>query len=152
MRIALTSVLVDDQANALKFYSGVLGFVKSQDLPAGDFRFLTVVSPEGPADVELLLEPNTHPAARIFQQAMFADGIPATSFAVADVHREYERLIALGVEFRTRPTRTGPVLVAVLDDTCGNLIQLHQVVNDPVQSGDWPHQADAAPATERSLQ
>ena len=126
VRIALTSVLVDDQDKALKFYTEVVGFVKKQDLPAGANRFLTVVSPDGPDDVELLLEPNDNPAAKTFQQAIYAQGIPATSFAVDDIQAEYERMRELGVAFRTEPTRAGPVTVAVFDDTCGNLIQLHQ--------------------------
>jgi catechol 2,3-dioxygenase-like lactoylglutathione lyase family enzyme len=127
MKITLSSVLVDDQAKALAFYTDVLGFVKKNDVPAGEFRWLTVVSPEGSADIELLLEPNSHPAAKTFQKAIFDDGIPATSFASADIQQEYERLIALGVVFRTKPTKAGPVTIAVFDDTCGNLIQLHQV-------------------------
>lgn len=126
MRIALASVLVDDQAKALAFYTGVLGFVKATDVPAGEFRFLTVASPEGPEGVELLLEPNHHPAAKVFQKALFNDGIPATSFASADVQGEYERLRGRGVVFRQPPTQMGPVTIAVFDDTCGNLIQLHQ--------------------------
>ena len=126
MKITLSSVLVDDQAKALAFYTDVLGFVKKNDVPAGEFRWLTVVSPEGSADIELLLEPNSHPAAKTFQKALFDDGIPATSFASADIQQEYKRLIALGVVFRTQPTKAGPVTIAVFDDTCGNLIQLHQ--------------------------
>ena len=126
LKIALTSVLVDDQDKALMFYTNVLGFVKKQDVPAGTFRFLTVVSPAGPDDVELLLEPNDNPAARTFQQAIYAQGIPATSFAVDDIQQEYERMTRLGVLFRTEPTPAGPVTLAVFDDTCGNLIQLHQ--------------------------
>lgn len=126
MRIALTSVMVDDQAKALKFYTEVLGFVKKNDMPAGEYRWLTVVSPEGSADVELLLEPNAHPAAKTFQKAIFNDGIPATSFASANVQAEYERLTQRGVVFRTPPTAMGPVTLAVFEDTCGNLIQLHQ--------------------------
>lgn len=126
MRIELTSVLVDDQEKALRFYTEVLGFVKKTDLPAGEYRWLTVTSPEGPPGLELVLEPNAHPAARAYQQAIHADGIPATSFASSDVQAEYRRLSALGVPFRTPPTRTGPVTVAVFDDGCGNFIQLHQ--------------------------
>jgi catechol 2,3-dioxygenase-like lactoylglutathione lyase family enzyme len=126
MRITISSVLVEDQARALTFYTEVLGFAKKADLPAGQFRWLTVVSPEGPQGVELLLEPNAHPAARAFQTALFEDGIPATSFASADIEEEYERLSRLGVVFRTRPTKAGPVTVAVFEDTCGNLIQLYQ--------------------------
>ena len=126
MRIELTSVLVDDQQKALRFYTEVLGFVKKTDLPAGEYRWLTVVSPEGPPGLELVLEPSAHPAARAYQQAIHADGIPATSFASSDVQAEYRRLTALGVPFRTPPTQTGPVTVAVFDDGCGNWIQLHQ--------------------------
>ena len=126
MRIALTSVMVDDQEKALAFYTDVLGFVKKTDVPAGEFRFLTVASPEGPEGVELLLEPNAHPAAKVFQKAIFDDGIPATSFASADIQGEYERLRERGVVFRQPPTQMGPVTVAVFEDTCGNLIQLHQ--------------------------
>ncbi len=127
VKIALASVLVDDQDKALRFYTEVLGFVKKQDLPVGAFRFLTVVSPEGPDDIELLLEPNDNPAAKTYQQAIYAQGIPATSFAVDDIQKEYKRMTALGVVFRTEPTPAGPVTIAVFDDTCGNLIQLHQV-------------------------
>jgi catechol 2,3-dioxygenase-like lactoylglutathione lyase family enzyme len=119
--------MVDDQAKALKFYTEVLGFVRKTDPPAGEARWLTVVSPEGPTDIELLLEPNAHPAAKTYQKAIFADGIAATSFASAEVHEEYERLTKRGVVFRTKPTKAGPVTVAVFEDTCGNLIQLHQV-------------------------
>ncbi|MDQ3691841.1 MAG: VOC family protein [Chloroflexota bacterium] len=124
MRINLASVFVGDQAKALAFYTDVLGFVKKTDVPTGEFRWLTVVSPEAPDGVELLLEPNDHPAARAFQQAIVADGIPATSFAVDDVQAEFERLTALGVRFLQPPTPMGPVTTAVLDDTCGNLIQI----------------------------
>ncbi len=127
VKIQLSSVMVDDQAKALKFYTEVLGFVKKTDLPVGAFRWLTVVSPEGSADVELALEPNDNPAAKTFQKAMFDQGIPATSFAAADVQKEYERMTKLGVAFTTKPTKRGSVTVAVFDDTCGNLIQLHQV-------------------------
>ncbi len=127
VKITLASVLVDDQDKALRFYTEALEFVKKQDLPVGAFRFLTVVSPEGPDDIELLLEPNDNPAAKTYQQAIYAQGIPATSFAVDDIQKEYERMTALGVVFRTEPTPAGPVTIAVFDDTCGNLIQLHQV-------------------------
>ena len=127
MKIALTSVLVDDQDKALTFYTEVLGFVKKRDMPVGEFKFLTVVSPEGPDDVELLLEPNDNPAARTFQEAIHGQGIPATAFAVEDIQAEYERMTRLGVVFRQAPTQTGPVTTAVFDDTCGNLIQLFQV-------------------------
>jgi catechol 2,3-dioxygenase-like lactoylglutathione lyase family enzyme len=124
MKIHVTSVLVDDQAKALAFYTDVLGFVKKTDLPAGDFRWLTVVSPEEPEGVELLLEPDAHPAAKPFKQALVADGIPATSFAVDDVQAEFDRLSAKGVTFVQPPTPMGPVTTAVFDDTCGNLIQI----------------------------
>ena len=126
MKIALTSVLVGDQDKALKFYTEVLGFVKKRDMPVGAFKFLTVVSPEGPDDVELLLEPNDNPAARTFQEAIHGQGIPATAFAVEDIQAEYERMTRLGVVFRQAPAQTGPVTTAVFDDTCGNLIQLAQ--------------------------
>jgi catechol 2,3-dioxygenase-like lactoylglutathione lyase family enzyme len=124
MRITVTSVFVDDQAKALAFYTDVLGFLKKTDVPAGEHRWLTVVSPEVPDGVELLLEPNAHPAAQAYQQAIVADGIPATSFAVDDVQAEFERLSAKGVAFVQPPTPMGPVTTAVFDDTCGNLIQI----------------------------
>lgn len=126
MKIALTSVMVDDQAKALAFYTEKLGFVKKTDVPAGGARWLTVVSPEGSPDIELLLEPTGHPASRPFQKALYDDGIPLTAFASTDIQKEYERLVALGVEFRMPPTPMGPVTVAMFDDTCGNLIQLVQ--------------------------
>ncbi len=124
MRINLTSVLVDDQDKALRFYTEVLGFVKKTEVPLGEHRWLTVVAPDAPDGVELLLEPDAHPAARPFKQALVADGIPYTSFAVDDVHAEAERLRALGVRFAQEPTEMGPLTTAVLDDTCGNLIQI----------------------------
>jgi catechol 2,3-dioxygenase-like lactoylglutathione lyase family enzyme len=124
MKIALTSVLVDDQEKALRFYTDVLGFRMKNDVPMGEHRWLTVVSPEAPDGVELVLEPDGHPAVRPFKEALVADGIPFTSFAVEDVHAEYARLTAAGVTFTQQPVRMGPVTTAVLDDTCGNLIQL----------------------------
>ena len=124
MRITVTSVLVDDQAKALAFYTDVLGFVKKTDMPAGEARWLTVVSPEEPDGVELLLEPDGHPAVGPFKEALVNDGIPYTSFGVKDVQAEYERLSALGVTFTQPPTQMGPVTTAVFDDTCGNLIQI----------------------------
>ena len=124
MRINLTSVLVDDQEKALRFYTDVLGFVKKNDVPAGEYRWLTVVSPEKPDGVELLLEPDQHPAAKPFKAALVADGVPFTSFWVDDVNAEAERLRNLGVVFTQEPTQMGPVTTAVLDDTCGNLIQI----------------------------
>ena len=126
MKINLTSVLVDDQDKALKFYTEVLGFVKKHEIPLGKFKWLTVVSPEGPNDIELLLEPNDNPAAKTFQAAIFHQGIPLTSFGVDDIHKEYERMTKLGVVFRTQPTPAGPVTIAVFEDTCGNLIQIVQ--------------------------
>jgi catechol 2,3-dioxygenase-like lactoylglutathione lyase family enzyme len=124
MKINLTSVLVDDQPKALRFYTNVLGFVKKSDVPLGEHRWLTVVSPEDPDGPELVLEPDEHPAAQPFKQALVTDGIPFTSFAVDDVHRDFERLTGLGVRFTQGPTQMGPVTTAVLDDTCGNLIQI----------------------------
>ncbi|MDE0183893.1 MAG: VOC family protein [Candidatus Poribacteria bacterium] len=127
MKIQLTGVVVDDQDKALKFYTDVLGFVKKQDFPVGQFRWITVISPEGHDDVELVLEPNANPASKTFQKSIYEQGIPYTSFAVDDIHKEYERLTALGVEFKVAPTETGAVITAIFDDTCGNLIQIHQV-------------------------
>jgi catechol 2,3-dioxygenase-like lactoylglutathione lyase family enzyme len=129
MRIELTSVMVDDQEKALQFYTTKLGFIKKRDDPLGGARWLTVVSPDGPQTTELLLEPNFNPmlngAAQAFQQALVSAHVPYTSFAVDDVQAEYERLTALGVNFTLGPTDAGPVTIAVFDDTCGNLIQIH---------------------------
>ena len=127
MKINLTSVLVDDQAKAEAFYTGVLGFVKKHDVPLGEHRWLTVVSPEGQEGPELVLEPDEHPAAKPFKDALVADGIPFTSFAVEDVRAEHARLAAAGVRFTQEPAEMGPVTTAVLDDTCGNLIQIAAV-------------------------
>ena len=127
MKIRLTSVYVDDQDKALAFYTGTLGFVKKQDVPVGQFKWLTVASPEEPGGVELLLEPNDNPAAATYQQAIFQQGIAAATFVVDDIQAEYERLKAQGVAFTTEPTSMGPTTIAVLDDTCGNLIQIAQV-------------------------
>jgi catechol 2,3-dioxygenase-like lactoylglutathione lyase family enzyme len=127
MKITLTSVLVDDQARALAFYTDVLGFEKKHDIPMGAHRWLTVVSPQAPDGVELVLEPDEHPAAKPFKAALVEDGIPFTSFGVEDVQGEYERLRGLGVRFTQEPTTMGPVTTAVLDDTCGNLIQIAQL-------------------------
>jgi catechol 2,3-dioxygenase-like lactoylglutathione lyase family enzyme len=124
MRIYVTSVLVDDQEKALRFYTDVLGFVKKTDIPVGGARWLTVVSPDDPQGPELLLEPDAHPAAGPFKAALVADGIPVTSFAVDDVHAESERLRRLGVRFTLEPVEMGGVTMAVFDDTCGNLIQI----------------------------
>jgi catechol 2,3-dioxygenase-like lactoylglutathione lyase family enzyme len=124
MKINLTSVLVDDQDKALRFYTDVLGFRKKTEVPLGPHRWLTVVSPDDPDGVELVLEPDEHPAAKPFKEALVQDGIPFTSFAVDDVQREYDRLSALGVRFTQEPRSAGPVTTAVFDDTCGNLIQI----------------------------
>jgi catechol 2,3-dioxygenase-like lactoylglutathione lyase family enzyme len=124
VRINLASIHVDDQARALAFYTDVLGFVTKNDIPLGEHRWLTVVSPEDPDGVELVLEPSDHPAVAPYKEALVGDGIPFTSFAVADVQAEYDRLTALGVTFTQEPTVMGPVTTAVLDDTCGNLIQI----------------------------
>jgi catechol 2,3-dioxygenase-like lactoylglutathione lyase family enzyme len=131
MRINLASIHVDDQAKALAFYTDVLGFVKKNDVPLGEHRWLTVVSPEDPDGVELLLEPSDHPAVGPYKDALVADGIPFTSFAVTDVQQEYERLTALGVTFTQEPTAMGPVTTAVLDDTCGNLVQIAAMETGP---------------------
>ncbi|GAB3799644.1 VOC family protein [Micromonospora zhanjiangensis] len=128
MRIHLASVFVDDQEKALRFYTEVLGFKEKHNVPLGEDSWLTVVSPEDPDGVELLLEPSGHPAVRPFKTALVDDGIPATSFAVDDVRAEHERLRGLGVRFTQEPAEMGPVITAVLDDTCGNLIQLTQFV------------------------
>jgi len=126
MRIILTSIFVDDQDKALEFYTKKLGFVKKTEVPLGTMRWLTVVSPSDPDGTELVLEPDTHPAVAPFKKALVADGIPMNSFGVEDVHAEYERLRAAGVVFTQPPVTMGPVTTAVLDDTCGNLIQIAQ--------------------------
>jgi len=127
MRIHLTNVFVDDQEKAARFYTDVLGFVKKHDLPLGTDRWLTVVSPENPDGTELLLEPGSHPAVPPFKDALVADGIPAAQFAVDDLAAEHKRLVDLGVRFTQEPLDMGTVVTAVLDDTCGNLIQLAQM-------------------------
>jgi glyoxylase I family protein len=128
MKIKLTSIMVDDQAKALRFYTEVLGFRKKLDLPVmGEYRWITVISPEGPDDLELALEPNANPAGKAFQEAMFAQGIPVASFESSDIAAECARLEAQGVVFKQKPTPAGPVIVAIFADTCGNLIQLHQL-------------------------
>jgi catechol 2,3-dioxygenase-like lactoylglutathione lyase family enzyme len=126
MKIVVTSVLVDDQDKALKFYTDVLGFEKKQDVSLGEFRWLTVVSPQDPNGTELLLEPDAHPAAKPFKNALVEDGIPYTSFGVDDVKADFERLSGRGVRFTQPPTEMGAVTTAVFDDTCGNLIQIAQ--------------------------
>jgi catechol 2,3-dioxygenase-like lactoylglutathione lyase family enzyme len=127
MKIKLNNVIVEDQDRALKFYTEILGFVKKAEIPVGDYKWLTVVSPDEPDGAELLLEPNANPAAKIYQEKLYEQGIPLTSFAVDDIQGEYDRLIDLGVEFKMVPTDIGTATVTVLDDTCGNLIQLYQV-------------------------
>ena len=126
MRIKLTSVMVDDQTKALRFYTEVLGFKKKHEIPMGEFRWLTVTSPEGPEDLELSLEPNANPAGKTFQEAMFAQGIPLAAFEVASMEKEVARLKGLGVVFKGEPAKMGPVWIAICSDTCGNLIQLYQ--------------------------
>ena len=126
LKIKLTSVLVDDQDKALKFYTEVLGFVKSKEIPLGTAKWLTVVSPDGPKDIELLLEPNDNPAAQTFQASLREQGIPLTAFAVDDIQHEYRRLKRLGVVFRGEPKKMGTTTAAMFEDTCGNLIQLYQ--------------------------
>jgi catechol 2,3-dioxygenase-like lactoylglutathione lyase family enzyme len=127
MRIYVTSVYVDDQDKALRFYTEVLGFRKKTEIPVGEARWLTVVAPDDQDGTELLLEPDAHPASRAFKAALVADGIPFTAFAVDDTRAEYERLRGLGVRFTREPTEMGGVVVAVFDDTCGNLIQIVQL-------------------------
>ncbi|KYG30475.1 VOC family protein [Priestia endophytica] len=126
MKIIVTSIFVQDQDKALEFYSETLGFVKKQDVPAGEFRWITLVSPDDQDGTELLLEPNVHPAAKEYQKKIFDEGIPATMFGVTDVHKEYKRLMEQGVKFTIEPTEMGEVTLAVFDDTCGNLIQIAQ--------------------------
>ena len=126
MRIKLTSIMVDDQEKGLRFYTGVLGFKKKHDIPVGEYRWITVTSPEGPGDVELALEPNANPAGKAFQEAMFSQGIPIAAFEVADIAGEFARLTKEGVVFTRPPAQAGPATIAVFADTCGNLIQLYQ--------------------------
>src|SRR6266852_212474 len=126
MRIKLTSIMVDDQDKALRFYTDVLGFRKKHEIPVGDYKWITVTSPEGPDDLELALEPNANPAAKTFQEAMFKQGIPLAAFETADIQKEYQRLKSSGVVFTSEPTNAGPVIIAVFSDACGNLIQIHQ--------------------------
>ncbi len=126
MKIYITSVFVDNQQKALEFYTEKLGFEKKHDIPVGEHRWLTLTEPSNPNSVELFLEPSDHPATKPFKDAIVEDGIPYKSFKVTDIQKEYERLLSLGVEFTQPPTEMGPVITAVLDDTCGNLIQLLQ--------------------------
>jgi len=129
MRIRLNSIFVDDQQKALDFYTSILGFEKREDIPVGEFRWLTFASPEG-GDAELSLEPNVNPAAKAYQEALFEQGIPITAFEVDDMDLEFQRLSALGVAFTTNPTDAGPVIMAVFADTCGNLIQIYQTSHE----------------------
>jgi catechol 2,3-dioxygenase-like lactoylglutathione lyase family enzyme len=126
MKIKLSKVFVDDQDKALKFYTEVLGFIKKSDISSGDDRWLTVVSPEGPNDIELLLEPASLPAAAGYQKALFEAGMPLTAFAVENIQKEYKRMAKRGVVFNIEPTKSGAATVAVFEDTCGNLIQLYE--------------------------
>lgn len=127
MKIELASVFVDDTSKALKFYTEVLGFVKKVHMP--EINWITVVSQEEPEGTQLLLEPNDNPAALTYQKAISAQGIPATSFAVENVEKEYERLTQLGVDFTMKPSKTVGAIIAVFNDTCGNLIQIHQTTD-----------------------
>lgn len=126
MRLRLTSIMVDNQDKALKFYTETLGFHKKVEFPAGEYRWLTVVSPEGPDELELSLEPNANPVGKTFQEGMFKQGIPVAAFESTDIQRECDRLKSRGVTFTTEPTKMGPVTIAVFSDTCGNLIQIYQ--------------------------
>lgn len=126
MQITLASIFVEDQDRALRFYTDVLGFNKKHDIPMGEFRWLTVTSPEGVAGVELVLEPMAFPPARVYQKALFEAGIPATAFMSADIHAEFQHFKARGVKFRGEPTTMGPVTIVLFEDTCGNLINLVQ--------------------------
>lgn len=126
MKIIVTSIFVQDQDKAVAFYTETLGFVKKHDIPVGEFRWIALVSPNEQEGTELLLEPNNHPAAKEYQKKIYADGIPATMFGVADVNQEYKRLLENGVKFTMEPTQMGELTIAVFDDTCGNLIQIAQ--------------------------
>jgi predicted enzyme related to lactoylglutathione lyase len=126
MKIKLTSIMVDDQDKALKFYTEVFGFVKKMEIPVGEYRWITVVSPEGRDDLELALEPNANPAGKAFQDAMFSQGIPIAAFEVDSLDQEFNRLKSLGVAFTQPPSPAGPVAIAICSDTCGNLIQPYQ--------------------------
>jgi glyoxylase I family protein len=127
LKIKLNAIMVSDQDKALKFYTEVLGFVKGKDIPVGGpYRWLTVISPDGHPDVELVLEPNANPVGRTFQEGLFKQGIPATAFEVDDIQAEFQRLKAQGVVFTMEPSKMGAVTLAVFADTCGNLIQMYQ--------------------------
>jgi catechol 2,3-dioxygenase-like lactoylglutathione lyase family enzyme len=124
MKIQLSTVLVDDQAKALKFYTEVLGFVAKHDVPMGEYRWISLVAPEGPDDVQLVLEPMGIPEAKTFQKALFEKGIPSNAFYVDDVQKEYERLKGMGVKFHVEPAQFGPVMLAKFEDGCGNMLQI----------------------------
>ena len=126
MKIKLNSIMVENQDRALDFYTRVLGFQKSKDIPVGEFRWITVVSPEGHPDVELVLEPNANPAGKAYQEGLFEQGIPITAFEVDDIEAETQRLKKQGVKFTVDPTAAGPVKIAIFADTCGNLIQIYE--------------------------
>lgn len=126
MKIIVTSIFVEDQEKALKFYTETLGFVIKHDVPAGEYRWITLVSPEDEGGTELLLEPNNNPIAKDYQSRLVSQGIPATMFGVDDIQKEYERLLEKGVNFTMEPTKAGEVTVAIFDDSCGNLIQIIQ--------------------------
>src|SRR4051812_33364270 len=128
MKIKLSSIFVDNQEKGLRFYTEILGFKKSKDIPVGEFRWISVISPEGHPDVELVLEPNANPASKAFQEGIFKQGIPATAFESADIQSEVARLKNKGVVFTMDPTVAGPVMIAIFSDTCGNLIQLYQLI------------------------
>ena len=126
MKISLNSIIVQDQEHALQFYTGVLGFEKKVDIPMGEFRWLTVVSPTAPDGTQLALEPNAHPAAVPYQTGLYESGVPQTAFEVVDVQSEFDRLKDRGVAFTMEPTDVGAAIIATFDDTCGNLIQIYQ--------------------------
>ena len=128
MKIVLSSIMVDDQEKALQFYTEKLGFQKKEDISMGQYRWLTVTSPEGVAGVELVLEPMGFPPAQVFQKALCDAGVPATAFFTSDIQAEYSRLKNLGVAFRGEPKNIGPVILVIFEDTCGNLLQLVQKV------------------------
>ncbi len=127
MKIYLTSVYVANQDKALKFYTEILGFIKKNEIPLGEFKWLTVVAPEGSNDVELLLEPNVNSAAQNYQKSLFEQGIPAASFEVGDLEQEFDQLKTQDVKFTIEPTKMDTFSLAVFDDTCGNLIQIVQI-------------------------
>ncbi|HAX42900.1 MAG TPA: VOC family protein [Bryobacteraceae bacterium] len=126
MRLRLTSIMVNDQDKALKFYTDILGFHKKHEIPLGEFKWLTVISPEGPDELELSLEPNANPAGKTFQDAMFTQKIPVAALESSDIEADYQRLTEAGVVFQSKPQQMGPVKIATFADTCGNWIQIYQ--------------------------